>query len=111
MHKDAVHTGGFEHREVHNMYGFYQVKHTTLFNQSTSKIVFHIYHNPCHIHSQISFSRDNWHSFPMIDSKFITAQRYLRWVEEEIRGKASSLRSHTVFLFWISAIGRCLDRR
>ncbi|KAF8356264.1 aagr-4, partial [Pristionchus pacificus] len=24
MHKDAVHTGGFEHREVHNMYGFYQ---------------------------------------------------------------------------------------
>lgn len=25
MHKDAIHHGGFEHREVHNLYGFYQV--------------------------------------------------------------------------------------
>ena len=25
MHKDAVHFGGWEHREVHNMYGTYLV--------------------------------------------------------------------------------------
>lgn len=23
--KDAVHNGGWEHRELHNLYGFYQV--------------------------------------------------------------------------------------
>lgn len=26
MPKDAVHHGGWEHREVHNLYGFYQVR-------------------------------------------------------------------------------------
>lgn len=25
MHKDAVHFGGWEHRDVHNVYGFYHV--------------------------------------------------------------------------------------
>lgn len=25
MPKDAVHHGGWEHRELHNLYGFYQV--------------------------------------------------------------------------------------
>lgn len=25
MPKDAVHCGGWEHRELHNLYGFYQV--------------------------------------------------------------------------------------
>lgn len=25
MHKDALHYGGFEHRDVHNIYGFLQV--------------------------------------------------------------------------------------
>lgn len=29
MPKDAVHHGGWEHRELHNLYGFYQVR----FNQ------------------------------------------------------------------------------
>src|SRR5688572_29011356 len=24
MHKDAIHGGNFEHRDVHNVYGFYQ---------------------------------------------------------------------------------------
>lgn len=26
MPKDAVHYGGWEHRELHNLYGFYQVR-------------------------------------------------------------------------------------
>lgn len=26
MPKDAVHYGGVEHRELHNLYGFYQVR-------------------------------------------------------------------------------------
>lgn len=25
MHKDAVHHGGWEHRDLHNLYGFYVV--------------------------------------------------------------------------------------
>lgn len=28
MPKDAVHAGGWEHREMHNLYGFYQVNST-----------------------------------------------------------------------------------
>jgi len=30
MHKDAVHFGGWEHRDVHNMYGTYLVSSYTL---------------------------------------------------------------------------------
>ena len=30
MHKDALHVGGWEHRELHNMYGHYQVMATFL---------------------------------------------------------------------------------
>jgi len=30
MHKDAVHFGGWEHRDVHNMYGTYLVSPHTL---------------------------------------------------------------------------------
>lgn len=26
MHKDAVHQGAWEHRDVHNLYGFYVVR-------------------------------------------------------------------------------------
>lgn len=29
MPKDAVHYGGWEHRELHNLYGFYQVSGLT----------------------------------------------------------------------------------
>lgn len=28
MPKDVVHCSGFEHRELHNMYGFFQVRET-----------------------------------------------------------------------------------
>lgn len=27
MQKNAIHHGNWEHRELHNIYGFYQVKH------------------------------------------------------------------------------------
>lgn len=29
MQKDAVHYNNWEHREVHNLYGFYQVEYQT----------------------------------------------------------------------------------
>lgn len=38
MQKDAVHHGGWEHREVHNLYGFYQVGHPT--EKSTAMNIF-----------------------------------------------------------------------
>lgn len=45
MPKDAVHYGGWEHRELHNLYGFYQVSgftfvsllHPSRFNISAEK--------------------------------------------------------------------------
>ena len=30
MHKDVVHAGGWEHRDVHNLYGFYVVRTTII---------------------------------------------------------------------------------
>ena len=30
MHKDVIHAGGWEHRDVHNLYGFYVVRTTII---------------------------------------------------------------------------------
>lgn len=39
MPKDAVHHGGWEHRELHNLYGFYQVTIDTTFSYSSRRKV------------------------------------------------------------------------
>lgn len=44
MPKDAVHYGGWEHRELHNLYGFYHVSgfmFVSNFNISAEKSVVH----------------------------------------------------------------------
>lgn len=49
MYKDCKHHGGWEHRDVHNMYGFYNVSVECLINV--------LYFKPLNFLSYILFSK------------------------------------------------------